>query len=348
MTSGEQLKVTLGLSSFRTVWVSRLIFPHTQKVLMVYYNSLRKTHDFPKNRCKIPPFTGMAYSGKDLSKGDLERPTHTPLIGIEIWNGDLNNYIVVAVDIAYSFRVSPREFDRLPESKNTSFKEVSILYPKGLLFKEVTIADLSDSGAVSDFTMLWRKDKNRVMGAENRTAKLIDCIIDEANKYVTFQFLTEATELKGKPPNKDIDSNYKFYKGPKGEVPVGQKTIKKNDSKTYEMQIRILDFFDWLSVFEGEEIGVKELKEIFETSDVQVYSTSPSFLFQGASYWLHQLGASIVPEDRKPQRWNAPNLHGESGTFLSKDLQGLVKQMPFFFNIMAAMLNKKLKSRNLL
>ena len=340
MTSGEKLKISLGLGSHKTVYISRLILPHTQKVVIVYYNTLRKDSSFSKQRCVTPPFTSMLYSGKDLYYDQLQKPVQTPLLSIETWNGDLNNYMVLVVDVAYSFHLSKRDFDRLPEN-------ISIFYPKGRL-KEITLSDLANEDVISDFTKVWRQDKNRVKGAENRTAKLIDCVIDQANNYITFQFLTEATELSGKNPNPKIDSPYKLYKEPKKELDPETKKLKSNNSKTYEIQIRILNFFDWLDVFEGTEITVNNLKEILEVSDVQVSSTSPSFLFQGNAYWLHQIDSSIVPEDRAPKRWNASHLHGNNGSFLSKDLYGVIRQISFFRNQMASMLTKKLKERGLI
>ena len=344
MTEGAKLKKRIGLEDYKTVYTARLILPHTQMVLMVFYNSLRKDGFFSKRLATQPPFTGMTYSGRDLAQDDFEKPTMTPLLDIESWNGDMKNYIITMVDVAYSFRLNKRDFSRLPESKKQEIL-YSLFLEKGKL-QELSIADLRDKSNVSDFTMTWRKDKNRQMGAENKTAKLIDVILDQSDNSVTFQFLTEATELK-KEPSKTISSPYKYYAHDKSEVEHGEKTKKSNPSKTYEMQMKFLNFFDWLKVYDGEEINRSTMKELLEVLDVQLSSTSPSFLFQGTQYWLHQLGGSIYPEDRAPQRWNASHLHG-SGNFLSKDLYGLLQQMPFFENQMAGMLNKKLKDRNLI
>ncbi len=224
-------------------------------------------------------------------------------------------------------------------------KRLELFIPKNTL-NEITLYDLADAGNISNFTQTWRKDRNRTMGTENTTAKLIDCVINEADNSVMFQFLTEATELGNKNPNDNIDSSYRFYDGPKGEVDPDNLRIKRNRSRTYEIQIRIIDALEWVKAFEGEKIGQKEMKEILEVSDVQIFSTSPSFQMQGFNFWNTQIDASIYPENRKPQRWDA--FHGDGQAFLDKHLYGLMRQIKFFINPMASMLNSKLRNRGLI
>jgi hypothetical protein len=222
---------------------------------------------------------------------------------------------------------------------------------QGKLKEFVTLYDLADKGNVSDFTLVWRNDRNRTMGQENRTAKLIDCFIDEADKSVTFAFLTEATELNGHEPNEDIDSDYREYPLPKGEADPEQNfSVKVNRSKTYEMQIKILDVLGeegWISTFNGETIGNREMKEILEVSNVQIYSTSPSFHWQGANYNCSQLDASIYPTNIGNPVWG-PRHGNSSGYFLDKHLYGLLRSIKFWINPMAAMLTRKLRERNLI
>ena len=170
--------------------------------------------------------------------------------------------------------------------------------------------------------------------------------LDEAGKSVTFQFLAEATELNGKKPdpNNDLNSKYSSYTGGKGEVNPKTFKISKNSGKVYELQIKILNFWEWLDVFEGEEITSKELKDILKVSDVQVFSTSPSFHWTSPNYFLSQLDGSIYPTDIAPKVWD--KIRGES--FLDKHLAQLFSSIDFFIPQMAQKLNSKLRSRNLI
>jgi len=212
------------------------------------------------------------------------------------------------------------------ELKEVLLEKQSILLGERALKEFVTLNDLKSVDTISNFTQVWRKDRNRVMGAENITAKLIDCVIDEADRSVTFQFLTEATELGNDPET---------FK------------IKRNRSRTYEIQIKILEFFDWLDAFEGEKIGRKEINEILEVSNVQIFSTSPSFHWQGMNYNLSQIDASIYPTDIPNSVWGPR--HGDpSGYFLDKHTYGLLRQISFFAQQMGSMLTGKLQRRGLI
>lgn len=343
MTTGLKLKSTLGLKDFKTVYVSRLILPHTQKVIIVYYNSLRKDSLFSKRSCVTPPLIGMAYSGKDLAQDKYKLPTQTPLMGIETWNGDLNNYIVFTIDVAYNFRLNKKDYSKLPESIQQA-KPLSIFLTKEKL-KELSLFDLAIPSNTSDLTMKFRKDRQSKLGGENTQAKLVDCFINEKEGSVTFAFLTTVTPYE--------DESYKskglvYKKNPdyKEADPDNDWVLSKNRSKTYELQIKILNVLEWIKAFEGSELSPSDLKKILEISDVQLSNTSPAFNWQGFDYWLSQLDAAIYPQTIKPQRWD--KYHGDGEAFLDKHFSGLLSQIKFFLNPMTSMLNKKLKNRGLL
>jgi hypothetical protein len=63
---------------------------------------------------------------------------------------------------------------------------------------------------------------------------------------------------------------------------------------------------------------------------------------------MSQLDGSIYPTDIAPQFWNSDSLHGDNPVITSKHMVGLLRQMGFFHNQMAAMLNKRLKNRELI
>ena len=345
MTSGENLKKVIGLESFNTVWITRILIPTSIPIYYIIYDSRRKNLPLPKAVFKGLPFVAMTYSGAYLAHDRFEKPTTTPLMKIEAWGGNPANGIFTLVDVAYAKFLDKRNFDYLPEStqSNITKEGLSMFLSKDKL-KELTLYDLKDPSASSDFTKAWAKDKIRVMGQGGY--KLLDIYLSKIDRSCTFIFQVSAT-TKGEPAP-SLNSEYK-YSDPKKRVIAPSKTMINNPEKTYELQIQIVNFFEWLDTTpEGYEITAKDIKDILEISDVKFYSSEPSWLYQGAQYWATELDASIVPETRKPQKWNAPHLHTDNGTFLTKSLRNLVRQISFYFNPMASMLNKKLKDRGLL
>lgn len=349
MTSGTVLKKNLGLDKLKYVRISRAI-GYPVKILFVWYDSYRSDMPITNYRVRKFPWTATMFVGARIMQGSNRKATFTPLMDIEDYNGEVRNAAIIPVNLAGDRFIDKKHYTKQFESVEDL--ESTLLGQYNQTFLEfVTLKDLADRSAISDFTMTWRNDRNRVMGTENTTAKLIDCFVDEADKSVTFAFLTESTELGDKKPNPKIDSPYRFYSGPKGEVdPENQFNIKRNPSKTYELQIKVLDILGdegWLSTFEGETITRKEMKEILEVSNVQVFSTSPAFHWQGANFNLSQLDGSIHPTNISNPIWG-PRHGDKDGYFVGKHLYGLLKQMGFWLNPMASTLTKKLKDRGLI
>jgi hypothetical protein len=303
----------------------------------------------------------MFIANADLLHRNIRRRLETkyhPLnlneFGVYFTTDDMRGVVTIETisDEAFKEFLATDFYNTYLSNYDIDLKEVllenqQIFLGKGFLKEFVTLDDLNDTDTISDFTSTWRKDRSRVMGQENITAKLVDCVVDEADKSVTFQFLTTATELGNKAPNDNIDSDYRFYSGPKGEVDPETFNITRNRSRTYEMQIKVLEFFDWLDVFEGEKIGRKEINEILEVSNIQVFSTAPSFHYQGMNYNLSQLDGSIYPTTISNPIWGPR--HGDpDGYFLDKHLYGLMRQIKFFHQQMGSMLTGKLKNRGLI
>jgi hypothetical protein len=229
----------------------------------------------------------------------------------------------------------------LDDSKN-------LLYEGKL--KELTVYDLFDKNNIAPSTMDYRSERNKIVGTENITAKFIDCFINQADKSITFAFQTKATILSKNKQNSmedegKISGKQNYWTSKKRVQPLKLDKILKNPEKTYEIQFKILDFFDWLDVFEGEKITNKEIKEILEVSDIQLFNTSPSWQYQGYNFWNSELGTSAYPTKIAPKVWDK-RFGGEY--FLDKHTYGLIRSIKFFFNPMASMLTKKLKDRNLI
>lgn len=326
--TGHKLIKSLGLEKIylrhNSIYITRLLVPMSQKVNIVFYNSLRAMSKGEMLRHGVYP--GMGYYGLQLSRDELEF-NHTPLLNLDQFNGQIEDRFFITVDCAFQKHLNKRNFTKLPENK------IPDSYIGKNLLKEITLGDLQYKQTIAPTTMEFRKERNKLMGNEARNAKLIDVVLDQGGNNITFQFLTETTPKYPK--------NYKYK-----DVDPNSLELKNNPSKTYELQIKVLKFFDWLDVFEGEKITDKEIKEVLEVSDVQVFNTSPSFQFQSYNWNMSQLDASIYPTDIPSKVWAPERFKGEY--FLDKHLYGLIQGLGFWHNPMASMLTKKLKDRGLI
>lgn len=322
MLTGEIVKKELGLQKFPNVMICRVLVS-TFRVYLVIYDSKMKTRPITDAEIKRMQYVlpGMMYPF-------ARKPVLLPSIKIETFNGSLVQSMFFVIDISgkYSDR---RDLEKVFENTPQYY---------GPLKEFVTMSDLADNSATSSFTKSTRAQRNRAVGAENKTAKLVDVNIDTVEDHVTFIFKTTATL-----PIYPDDATY-------GKTNPDTFEIQRNPDKEYEMYIRILNFFEWLKGTkpEAESITQEDIKDVLKVNNVQVFSTSPSYHWQGMNYWLSQLDGSIYPTDIEPKLWNASNRHGNDGTFLDKHLAGLMKQMAFFRNPMALMLTKRLKDRGLI
>jgi len=336
MTNGQKLKKTLGLDNFKDVYITRILLPSSQKINMVVYDSLRGK--MTKRRFTNLPYVSMLFSGRHLNKDEYKKPSNTPLMDIDNWNGNLENYVFSVVDLAYSFWHDKDKFTRLPEAiqKRASMKSCVIL-PKTAL-DEITLFDLKSSDVVSTLTKNTTKVRQKNVGNANKNTKLIDCDINTNDGSVVFKFLTEVTT--GIYPK-----GYEY-----SDVNPKNSKISLNKSKSYELWIKVSDVFGkdgWLSTYpEKQTLTRADIKDILEVSDVQLWSNDLSFTFQGFQYWLDQIDASIFSQDIKPARWD--KYHGDGQAFLTKHFNQLIRSIAFFLNQMASMLNKKLKDRGIL
>lgn len=206
------------------------------------------------------------------------------------------------------------------------------------LEENLRLSDLMKDAGISVLTKKFKKRRTKLIGGESKNAKLLDCEIDETANHVTFVWLTVVT------PDIELYGTDYVY----GDVNIeGNKKIKRNKSKTYELKIRILKFLDWLDVFEGEEITGKEIKEILDVSDIQVSSNDPSFQYHGFNYHLSSVfDGSIYPTKIPDPVWGPRHNNGDG--IVSKHLSSLLSGISFWKNPMASMLTKKLRDRKLI
>jgi len=325
ISTGTKLKNSLGLKNLKYVSFVRIIkSPH--KILIVFYDSNRS--DMPMTTSSI-----IRYSNQFSTRTfpfDHSGPL-TPLLPLEEFKGDLRTAIVLTFDISGRYG-----------NKNKQVNESTQRFETSQYFNEwVTLQDLTSPEAISSFTKRTRAERNHAVKAENRTAKLEGCIINDDGS-VTFKFKTTATTPIYPKDNIFMKAN-----------PANNFALEYNGEKIYHMDIKILDFMKWLketrpNYMEAQKISWKEIKDVIEVASIQLYSDMPSFHWQGSNWWLSQLDGSIYPTDIEPKVWNSPSLHGDSGNFLSKDLVGLIKGFKFWYNPMGKMLQKQMKEKELL
>jgi len=320
-TSGNHVKKRLGLDNLPFVKIARLI-GYSISIYLIFYDTRRPHIPLTTRRILKAPMPTMAYRYPFK-----RRPPMTPPRDIEDWNGEHKNALFFSIDLA-GYLGDEKELTRIMDSS---------MKVTGRLQEFVTLSDLKSPDSSSDMTKRFSRERRGLVGGENIVATLVDVVIDEGDKSVTFQFLTDVTPKY--PPDyeyQEIDPENNFR-------------LQRNPSKSYELQIKILDFFDWLDT-RPEDAGVitqKEIKEILEASYIQVFNTSPAWHWQSHNWNLSQVDASIHPTSIAPEFWNQSHLHGEDA-FLDKHLYGLFRQISFFEQQMASMLSSKLRQRDLI
>ena len=175
---------------------------------------------------------------------------------------------------------------------------------------------------------------------------MISCDVTDKGSAI-FSWLTEVTHFES-PVSKDRKIP-KYATHLPGETDYEKDfTIIPDPSKTYTLQVEIVDLVKWVETYPSkDEITMADLKEVLNLAAIRVWSTSPSFHWQGMNANISKLDGSIHPTDIEPKYWNQPFLHGDV-YFLDKHLAGLINAMPFFLNPMASMLTRTLRKAGVL
>lgn len=321
-TSGIHVKNKLGLGGLPFVKIARLI-GYSISIYLIFYDTRRPQLPLTTRRILKAPMPTMAYRYPFK-----RRPPMTPPRDIDDWNGEHKNALFFSIDLA-GYMGDEKELTRIIDSS---------MKVTGRLQEFVTFDDLQNDSSATDFTRNTRRQRNQAVGAESRVAELIDVELNPSDDYVTFQFMTEVTE----PIYPD---DYTFQ-----QTNPTNKNLQRNTGKTYEIELRILEFFSWLDTRPDDagDLTSSDIKDVLDTANVQVWSNAPSYHYQGMNFYASQLDASIYPTDIEPQFWNQSHLHGSGPYLLDKHLLGLVKAIKFWRQPMASMLTKRLKSRGFL
>ena len=195
------------------------------------------------------------------------------------------------------------------------------------LDEELKLSDLMKSASMSAFTRKFNKETNKLMGNPTNHSKLVKMRVNRKKDYVTFFWLTERT------PKYDDNFNT-MVSNPK-------KNFALQKDNLYTIEIRFLNFFKLLGTKPKEQgdITNKDIEEVIQNCDLQVWDDTPSYEFQGCNYNMTMFNAAIYPEERPPNYWN--KFHNEN-QFLSKHSAGIVNSIKFYIPQMRMIIKKYL------
>lgn len=320
MTRGEKIKTTLGLDGFKYVVFERILdFP--VKAILIYYDS----------RNPNIPLTND-YLHRKYHFASVRKPPYTrnlpctPILKLEDYDSGSDPAIIFVVDVGGDLTNPANQIPRRTES------EERVYQPR--LTEWMTLKNLNTPDAISAFTKRNRDIRSQVLGPENTTAKLINCVYDATKDCLTFIFKTDAT-------TPIYPKNTVFKK----TNPTLNYQLSDNPDKVYYTHIRVLDFMKWLKDTRPDELADqpitwREIKDVLEVAFVQLYCSCPAWNWQGSAYACTQVDAAIWPQTIKPKFWD--KIHGDMN-FMCKHMYGIVRQIGFFGNQMASMANKELK-----
>jgi len=316
--AGVLLKQHLGLNAFPKVYYARVIGLAAYKIYFIFFDSrmpqlnLTSWETFKK---ELPPVILFGKSGKRLSL--------TNILPIEDWNSSETGSLFIRVDLSGRYLI--------PQNYVFTEKHIKkfIENRKGILVEDMTIEDFKDGAAISAMTQKFRTQRRQMLGQEIVNVQLVATRYDQQDDWVEFQFKSVAT------PNTPTKSK---------SDPFANFSLHPNPPKVYILLVRLDKFFTWMlkTLPDGQPLTIKDIKDAIRVCPVKLWSNCPSFHWQGFNYYLTQLNAAIHPTSIAPQYWNQPQFHGED-TFLDKHLTALIRNISFFFNNMAAMLNKNLQ-----
>jgi len=205
---------------------------------------------------------------------------------------------------------------------------ISTIYQQEFqLHENIQILDLAKHSGVSSFTSKFAKERQKIKGAGNRSAKLVEMRVNQNEDYVTFVFLQEPT--------------HKF--DTKVTQPPSMELVPDN---LYTQQIRFENVFSLLKTdpnfTEFRNITLDQVKELLKAGDIKMFCDCPSFHWQGQNFNMTQLDASIFPTEIPPTYWN--NFHkGEQ--LVCKHLDLMLANVNFFIPIMSSMFFKYLRNK---
>lgn len=267
----------------------------------------------------------------------------------------------VDIDLIAEFAYKSKKYDgviikNVYEGNVTSQDEVTTVYVvfnknnlkeiDESLEEKLTLPALMGNKASSVKSNFFKTQRYKIMGQETGVSKFIQCKLTKT-KAMDFYFLSESTRVykKGyKRKNADINRGYIIKK---------DDVLSDNPSELYQITIRVLDFLKWVDVYntDGKQVTEKDIKDILLVANIEWDSSVPGWYWQGGTYWLQQLDATIYKRFvKRPKRWNAPppRGHGENSYYLDKISQGIANNIIRYFPAMARATTVELKKEGYL
>jgi hypothetical protein len=205
---------------------------------------------------------------------------------------------------------------------------------KDYLTEELRLSDFQKHAGNSEFTAAWRKDRQKIKGTGNRSAKLVKMAINKRKDYIKFFWLSEPT--------------YSF--DTKVTQPKSMKLVKDN---LYTQIVMCQDIFKLLRTqpkFKTyQDITIEEIKDAIKSCTVKVNCDCPSQWWQGFSYYLTILDGAVYPCDIEPTsgKHGWKDKHNAGDGLICKHLDLILGQsISFYIPIMAGMIYKYLNNNN--
>lgn len=280
----------------------------------------------------MKPYKSLFEKQTDIKVGDvvLGGKFKNKQMTVKGFDTDENNQPVIVTDKGKTPLYKVRIKKLMPEE--------AVIEEHFRLVEELRMVDLMKHAGISNFTKFWRRERNKLKGAESNQAKLVQVRINKKYGYVDFIFLTAGTYTN------DVTETL-----PKRDFAL------KGGVNDYSMIIRVLDFFKWAQTTPGYKAAKKlspdELKEIFYAANIKVWCSCPSMHWQGFNYYLSLFDASIFPTEIAPTDKKTRNgktigwksRHNAGDGLVCKHLSGLLAGIKFWWNPMSSTLNKALQ-----
>jgi hypothetical protein len=301
-----QLRTLLKLENLPRIYFARVIGLSAYTVYFIFYDTRRPYVSITTaeaHKKEFPPVTPFKSS---------ERLSLTILRPLEDFHGSLKGSLFIRIDLSGRFG------DRRQYHEHTD---------STILYEDMTLKDFKSAAAISAFTKRHLGlRKGYLQGNLIKYTRLMDCKLDRTNDWVLFDFLSIATPNTDSKKEADPFKDFKLINDP---------------SKVYELKIRLDGFFAWLlgTLPDGQEVTKQDILDAMDVCSLKIWSSSPAYHWQSMNYNVTQLGAALYPTKIAPKYWN--KFHGD--TFLDKHLANLFRNIDFYAQPMASMLNKRLR-----
>jgi len=283
MTAGQILKKELGLEKFKYCKISRVI-QFSYNVLFIWYDSRHTTLPLTTRRIMEWPWVAMIFSGTDIDHGKARRPSFTPPISLEGYNGEIKGAMIFMVDISGKYYIDTKEFPK----KLEAFPLTKVI------LSEFTTFDDFRKNSLSQRNHDWYKDRK----TNGNTGSFLSQVTwNHAKDTLTIRFRTKPTYINKKNPHeknkvvKQVKITYPAYTGAKGSERL---------AKNYSIFLQLKGVNEYLGTrkdfmtFTPKEQG-ELILDILKNAEARLWSNDMSYYWQGAWENMGELDASAYP-----------------------------------------------------